>query len=141
MARMDDHFGFSADAKIALEQTHQAMDTYFDFLKKSISAFPSGGTEIGDRWKEQSLLNVIAFQELVKRLSTAGSLEEALRIQTAFMHSATKPIGQAGYKLRVGVYENRDERMAVYWGRGAFSSYVIDDAMLAIIEYDSQLEQ
>ena len=38
-------------AKVALEQTHQAMDTYFDFLKKSISAFPSSGTEIGDRWK------------------------------------------------------------------------------------------
>ena len=43
--------------------------------------------EIGDRWKEQSLLNLTAFQELVKRLSTAGSFEEALRIQTAFMHS------------------------------------------------------
>ena len=35
-----DPFGFSEGAKVALEQTHQAMDTYFDFLKKSISAFP-----------------------------------------------------------------------------------------------------
>ena len=53
MANKDtDPFGFSEGAKIALEQTHQAMDTYFDFLKKSISAFPSSGTEIGDRWKE-----------------------------------------------------------------------------------------
>ena len=41
-------FGFSEGARVALEQTHQAMDTYFDFLKKSISAFPSGGTEIGE---------------------------------------------------------------------------------------------
>jgi hypothetical protein len=82
-----DPFGFSEGARVALEQTHQAMDTYFDFLKKSVSAFPSGGTEIGDRWKEQSLSNLTAFQELVKRLSTAGSFEEALRIQTAFMHS------------------------------------------------------
>ena len=70
------------------------MDTYFDFLKKSISAFPSGGTEIGDRWKEQSLLNLTAFQELAKRLSTAGSLEEALRIQTAFMHSQLNRLGK-----------------------------------------------
>ena len=38
--------GFSEGAKMVLEQTHQAMDTYFDFLKKSISAFPSSGTEI-----------------------------------------------------------------------------------------------
>ena len=41
---------------------------------------------------------------------------------------------------RVFAEKYHDERMAVYWGRGAFSSYVIDDAMLAIIEYDSQLE-
>jgi len=89
-----DPFGFSEGARVALEQTHQAMDTYFDFLKKSISAFPSGGTEIGDRWKEQSLLNLTAFQELAKRLSTAGSLEEALRIQMAFMHSQLNRLGK-----------------------------------------------
>ena len=91
---LHDPFGFSEGAKVALEQTHQAMDTYFDFLKKSISAFPSSGTEIGDRWKEQSLLNLTAFQELVKRLSTAGSLEEALRIQMAFMHSQLNRLGK-----------------------------------------------
>ena len=49
-----DPFGFSEGAKVALEQTHQAMDTYFDFLKKSISSFPSGGTEIGARWKKKA---------------------------------------------------------------------------------------
>ena len=88
MATKDtDPFGFSEGAKVALEQTHQAMDNYFDFLKKSISALPSGGTEIGNRWKEESLLNLTAFQELVKRLSMAGSYEEVLRIQMAFMHS------------------------------------------------------
>ena len=70
------------------------MDTYFDFLKKSISAFPSGGTEIADKWKEESLLNITAFQELVKRLSSAGSFEEALRIQTAFMHSQLNRLGK-----------------------------------------------
>jgi hypothetical protein len=95
MANKDtDPFGFSADAKAALEQTHQAMDTYFDFLKKSISAFPSGGTEIGNRWKEESLWNLTAFQELVKRLSMAGSHEEVLRIQMAFMHSQLNRLGK-----------------------------------------------
>jgi hypothetical protein len=89
-----DPFGFSESAKGALEQTHQAMDTYFDFLKKSISALPSGGTEIGNRWKEESMLNVTAFQELVKRLSGAGSFEEALRIQAAFMHSQLNRLGK-----------------------------------------------
>jgi hypothetical protein len=87
MANADNPFGLSEGAKMALEQTHQAMDTYFDFLKKSISAFPSSGTEIGDRWKEQSLLNLTAFQELAKRLSTASSLEEALKFRR---HSCTR---------------------------------------------------
>ena len=89
-----DPFGFSEGAKVALQQTHQAMDTYFDFLKKSISAFPSGGTDIGARWKEESLLNVTAFQELVKRLGAASSFEEALRIQAAFMHSQLNRLGK-----------------------------------------------
>ena len=95
-----DPFGFSEGARVALEQTHQAMDTYFDFLKKSISAFPSGGTEIADKWKEESLLNITAFQELVKRLSTAGSFEEALRIQTAFMHSQLNRLGKQTTSIR-----------------------------------------
>jgi len=43
---------------------------------------------------EESLLNITAFQELVKRLSTAGSFEEALRIQTAFMHSQLNRLGK-----------------------------------------------
>src|ERR1700751_4203978 len=95
MASKDtDPFGFTESAKLALEQTHQAMDTYFDFLKKSISAFPSSGTEIGDRWKEESLLNLTAFQELVKRLSMASSFEEVLRIQMAFMHSQLNRLGK-----------------------------------------------
>ena len=94
MATKDtDPFGFSEGAKVALEQTHRAMDTYFDFLKNSISAFPSGGTEIGDRWKEESLFNLTAFQELVKRLSMASSFEEVLRIQMAFMHSQLNWLG------------------------------------------------
>jgi hypothetical protein len=83
----NDPFGLGETTRQALEQTHQAMDTYFDFLKKSVSSLPSGGTEIGEKWKDESLLNIAAFQELVKRLSTATSVEEALRIQTAFMHS------------------------------------------------------
>ena len=48
-----DPFGLGETTRQALEQTHQAMDTYFDFLKKSMSAMPSGGTEIGEKWKEE----------------------------------------------------------------------------------------
>ena len=111
MATKDtDRFGFTEGAKVALEQTHQAMDTYFDFLKKSISAFPSGGTEFGDRWKEESLLNLTAFQELAKRLSMASSFEELLRISDGIHALATESVGQADYKLWGGIYESGRQR-------------------------------
>ena len=47
MARMDDHFGFSADAKIALEQTHQAMDTYFNSSRSPSRHFRQAELRLG----------------------------------------------------------------------------------------------
>jgi hypothetical protein len=106
MPQDTDPLGFSETTRQMLEQTHRAMGTYFDFLKKSVSSFPSGGNEIGEKWKEQSRANISAFQELVGRLSTATSFEEALRIQTAFMHSQMNVLskqvtglGQASNKI------------------------------------------
>jgi hypothetical protein len=32
-----------AFSKQAMAQAHEALDTYFDFLKKTVSSFPSGG--------------------------------------------------------------------------------------------------
>jgi hypothetical protein len=78
MAKETDPLGFSETTKQALEQAHQALDTYFDFLKNSVSVFPSFGTEFGEKMKRQGVENIAAFQELVKRLSNASSFEEAL---------------------------------------------------------------
>jgi hypothetical protein len=36
MAKDTDPFELNAAAKQAMEQAHQAIDTYFDFLKKSV---------------------------------------------------------------------------------------------------------
>jgi hypothetical protein len=74
-------------SKQAMAQAHEALDVYFDFLKKSVSSFPSGGTELGEKLKAQSLQNITAVQDLVKRFSQAKDFEEALRIQTEFMQS------------------------------------------------------
>jgi hypothetical protein len=62
-----------AFSKDAMAQAHQAIDTYFDFLKKSVSSFPTGGTELGEKLKDQSVQNVTAVHDLVKRLSQANS--------------------------------------------------------------------
>jgi hypothetical protein len=60
---------------------------------------PSGGTELGERLKDQGVENINALQEVVKRLSQAESFEEALRIQTAFIHSQLNLLGKQATRL------------------------------------------
>ncbi len=88
-----------AFSKQAMAQAHEALDTYFDFLKKSVSSFPSGGTDLGEKLKDQGVQNITAVHELVKRLSQAKDFEEALRIQTAFMHSQLNALGKQAASL------------------------------------------
>jgi hypothetical protein len=88
-----------AFSKQAMAQAHEALDTYFDFLKKSVSSFPSSGTDFGEKLKDQGVQNVTAVQELVKRLSQAKNFEEALRIHTAFMHSQLNELGKQATSL------------------------------------------
>jgi hypothetical protein len=87
VANIDDPFHFSTVTRQTLEHVHQAVDTYFEVLKETVSAMPSGGTGIGERMKEEGVQNITAVQELVKRLSEAKDFQEALAIQTAFIHS------------------------------------------------------
>jgi hypothetical protein len=86
-ANKADLFEFNPVTRQALEQAHHALDAYFDILKEVVSAFPSGGTQIGERMKEEGVENITAVQALVKRLSEAKDFQEALAVQTAFIHS------------------------------------------------------
>ncbi len=86
MANKGNPFDVNAISRQALEQAHHA-DAYFEILKEVVSAFPSGATEIGERMKEEGVENITAVQALVKRLSEAKDFQEALAIQTAFIHS------------------------------------------------------
>jgi hypothetical protein len=70
------------------------VDTYFDFLRRSVSSFPTGGTEFVERLKDQSVQNITAVHDLVKRLSQAKDFEEALRIQTEFIQSQFQAFGE-----------------------------------------------
>ena len=92
-----------AFSKQAMAQAHEGLDTYFDFLKKTVSSFPSGGTDLGEKLKDQGVQNITAMHELVKRLSQAKDFEEALRIQTAFMHFATECTWKASGKSRKAI--------------------------------------
>ena len=88
-----------ASAKQALQQAHQALDAYFELLKNSVSSSRSGGTELGEKLKDQGVENISALQEVVKRLSQAENFEEALQIQTAFIHSQLNLLGKQATSL------------------------------------------
>jgi len=70
-----------------MDQAQEAVDTYFDFLKRSVASCPSGGNEFGEKLKDQATENINAVHDHVKRLSQAKDFGQALQIQTEFMHS------------------------------------------------------
>jgi len=65
MAKDTDPFELNAAGKQAMELALQAVDTYFDFLKKSVWSFPSGGTQLGEKLRDQAIENINAVHELV----------------------------------------------------------------------------
>lgn len=69
------------------EHARQTVDTYFEFLKKTVSSFPSGGTDFGEKLKMYSEQNIAAIYQFMKQLSYAKDFQEMLRIQTEFMQT------------------------------------------------------
>jgi hypothetical protein len=88
----------SANAKQAIDQAKEqalgAVDTYFDFLKKTISSCPSGGTDLGEKVKIYAEKNIAATHEFIKQLSQAKDFQDAIRIQTQFMQAQLEEFGE-----------------------------------------------
>jgi hypothetical protein len=97
----------NAEAKQAIEQTKEqapgAADTYFDFLKKTISSSPTGGTEFGEKLKNYAERNITATHEFIKRLTQATDFQDILRIQTEFMQAQLKEFDEK--QARRGIYQ------------------------------------
>jgi hypothetical protein len=66
---------------LTADQVRGAVDMYFDYLKRTVAAAPSGGTEFGDRLKDYAEKNISMTHEFVRRLSHAKDLREMLSIQ------------------------------------------------------------
>ena len=88
----------NAEAKQAVEQTMQqargAVDSYFDYLKQTISSLPSGGTEFEEKIKSYTEKNITVTHEFLKQLSQAKDFQVMLRIQTDFMKTQLKEFGE-----------------------------------------------
>ena len=71
-----------------------AMDSYFDFLHKTISSCPTGGTQLGEKLKDYSEKNIAAARDYMRKLSQAKDFAEVARIQTDFMQSQFSVFGE-----------------------------------------------
>jgi hypothetical protein len=92
----------NAIAEQTKQQALAATDTYFNFLKKAVSSYPSGGMGFGDNLKTYAEQNIAAVHEFVHKLSQAKDFQEVFRIQSEFMQSQfsalnaqTKNLGEA----------------------------------------------
>ena len=87
-----------ANAERALEQTMEqtrgAVDNYFNFLRKTISSYPSGGTDFGEKLKSYVEKNIAATHEFVLKLSQAKDFQDVVRIQNEFMQTQMNAFGE-----------------------------------------------
>jgi hypothetical protein len=84
----------NAFAQQAKDQALAAADTYFDFMKKAVSSYPSTGNMFGDSLKSYAEKNLAVMQDYVHKLGRAKDFQEALRIQAEFMQSQFAAMGE-----------------------------------------------
>ena len=76
-----------------------AADTYFDFLNKTISSFPSGGTEFGEKLKSFAEKNLAATHRFIQQLSQARDFQDLLRLQTEFIQTQMQTFAEQATSL------------------------------------------
>ena len=89
----------SAIAKQTMEQTRGAMVSYFDFLEKSISASPWGGTDLSKKLKSYAEKNIATALGFAEKLSHAKDFQDLVRIQTEFVQTQSKSLGEQAKEL------------------------------------------
>ncbi len=67
------------------ERTHHAMESYFNWLQKAMSASPWSNVELNKKLLSHATENVTTAVGLVQKLSQAKDVEQVVKIQTDFM--------------------------------------------------------
>jgi hypothetical protein len=94
---------WNANAQRTLEQTMEhtrgVLGQYFDFLKQTLSSYPSGGTELGEKLKAYGEKNIATAHEYLDKLSHAKDLQDVVRVQTEFMQVQLNAFGEQAKSL------------------------------------------
>jgi hypothetical protein len=84
----DDLQANAAEAvKQTAEETRGLMDDYLSFLQRTISSYPTGGMDLGERLKGCAEENIAAIRDYVQNLGQAKDFQEVLRVQAGFMQA------------------------------------------------------
>jgi len=67
------------------ERTQEAIENYFNWLQKTMTASPWGNTDLNKKLLSYTTENVAATFAFVQKLSQAKNLEDVVKIQTEFV--------------------------------------------------------
>ena len=86
-------------AEKTMDQTRGAFDNYFNFLQKTFSAYPLGGSELTEKVKTYTEKNIATAREFIHKLGQAKDLQDVFRIQTEFMQVQLHAFAQQSKEL------------------------------------------
>ena len=72
------------------KQTHGAMENYFGWLQKTMSALPWSNTNLNRILLSHATQNVTVTFAFVQKLSQAKNFQDVVKIQTEFMNAQFK---------------------------------------------------
>jgi len=75
-----------------IKQAHGAMENYFQFLEKNISALPLGATDDAKTFRSYVERNVAASFQFSDRLLHAKDFQDIVRIQTEFFQTQLRAL-------------------------------------------------
>jgi hypothetical protein len=83
----DLHANVPEAIKQTVEATRGVVEDYFSFLQKTLSSYPTGGMELGEKLKSCAEENIATIRDYVHNLGQAKDFQEVLRIQAGFMQA------------------------------------------------------
>jgi hypothetical protein len=81
------------------EQTRNAIDTYFGYLRQSVASMPSGGTDVGEKIKSYAEQNIAASHQFLTEVSRAKDFAELMSLQAEFMQKQISEFAQHAQRI------------------------------------------
>ena len=100
-------------AEQTMKQAEGAMENYFNWMQKTMSGSPWGGTDFGRKLQSYTEQNIAATQEYVQKLSQVKTVQDAAKVQIEFMQTQMnsfvdqlKDLGEAYSKAVAGAVQS-----------------------------------